>query len=136
MNILFAGGRDNANISNRIARGMRDLGHNARCLSISPHPFGYKEDLVGEAALAKLRAQRIEWDWIIGVGDSNYKAFEKIRKTLAHQLKKAKVAIRHGGTAYRTRVKLCDERDQSFHRRFLGGDLYMEIGRASCRERV
>lgn len=124
MNILFAGGRDNANISNRIARGMRDLGHNARCLSISPHPFGYQEDLVGERALAGLRKQRIKWDWIIGVGDSNYRAFTRIRESLAHQLREAKVAIRHGGTAYRTRVKLCDEHDAPFARRFMGGDLY------------
>lgn len=125
MRVLFLGRHDWANLSHRVARGLRAVGHEARVVVLAPHPFGYPEDWV----LARESASAGEWrefgasaDWLVSTGDGDYVAFGALAGWVARVGQRR--ATVHVGSRYRALHEHYDVVDARFARRFVGGDLY------------
>lgn len=119
--ILFLGVRDDANLCNRAARAINQLGGSqcARVWTLTAHPFGYREDLISEDPPPETAG---DWDWIIGTGDGDYQALARMMAPFDGRA--GRVAMTHGGSAYRGNPSYYDRQDAVFGAslRFIGGD--------------
>lgn len=121
--ILFVGENDWANISNRLARALTSTGAaDARALTLRPHAFGYREDLV--CALDDPRV--IEWvgsgvDWLVATGDEVAEPFDLALARFPHR----HVGAMHVGSAYRSRAAACNARDVAIgvEARYVGAEM-------------
>jgi len=135
MNIVFLGGSDWANTSNRICRAINAYGgeHIARCVTKHRHPFGYEEDLVidrdGDEGVAAIVSTA---DWIIGVGDADYDLMlEMVSKYGGFPGRGTRYGIRHSGTAIRSNPNDCYIQDMQFARVFVPMDIYQSYAHES-----
>lgn len=127
MKIVFLGGYDWANTSNRIARAINRCSGpmTARVVTKYPHPFGYPEDVVIQRDGHSMAVDAAkDADWIVGSGDANYELWDELLDQYGNS--DACLGIRHSGTELRNNPRKCNAEDlaRGFRRRFVPLDLY------------
>ncbi len=131
MKVVFLGGNDWGNTSNRICRAINRAGGslNARCITQNLHPLGYEEDVViGDdgAGLDHARDAIMGADWVVSAGDGHYDAFDRLLTLLDVDRGAVRLGTRHAGTRYRRHQKRLDaeDREWGFECRLFAPDLY------------
>ncbi len=128
MSVVFLGKCDYANISHRTARGIRQLGGQARVVTTQRHPFGYEEDIFARWGVLT-SAQKDELRSIIEdgcactIGDGYYEEFRRLLGSLGTP---KIIASRQAGSLYRARSGYLDAVDKKLgvQVRFVGCDLF------------
>lgn len=126
MKILFWGERDNANLCNRIARGINRVAgpKTARVWTMQRHASGYVEDLTYVDGLGWAQSLAQDADWLITTGDGNYDVLDAMATWFLDPTPRPRIATTHTGVAFRARPALYNQLDELLgaSKRFVGCD--------------